>query len=145
MFRMQRLATPLSQRRCAGRDSSTEKRDWRPYRASAVTVTMPCWCQDYPEVRLSPMACGAGRARCAICASVEALGERIESVRKVNAPVPDSNGKVIHKHTARPLCINANTCRIQTFANQQRQKSAAEDEGLMDRSAECAAGGFDVI
>ena len=100
---------------------------------------------DLREVRLSPGACKPVRARCNFRKMRLAEGERIESVLQVNPQMSNSNGKDIQKRGALLLCKAANTSRIQSFADQQRHKIAAADDGLMDRGAECAAGGLDVI
>lgn len=129
----------------APRNSSTDLQQFDP--AGMSTPTAP-WVRFSPirrEVRLIPMACISRRGCCGFYVPVEARGERIESVGEVNPHVSNSNRKDTHKDNTPPLFNCANTCRIRSFADQQRQKSAAADDGLMDRGAERAAGGIDVI
>lgn len=145
MSKASSFGSSFLQRLGAAHNSSTELRGWHHERTSAVTASLPDFSPDRREVRLVPMACARRLAECGFYVPVEGWGERIESVHAVNPQVLDSNRKDIQKRTAAPLFNDANTCRIQTFADQQRQKSVAADDGLMDRSAECAAGGIDVI
>ena len=127
------------------RDSSTDLRPVGSIGLSALAAPSRHFSPIRREVRLIPMAC-IGRPRaCGFYVPVEAHGERIESVGEVNPQLSNSNRKDTHKDNIPPLFNRANTCRIRSFADQQRQMSAAADDGLMDRGAECAAGGIDVI
>jgi hypothetical protein len=127
------------------RNSSTDLQQLGRVRASTLTELCGHISPNRREVRLIPMACIRHPRACGFYVPVEARGERIESVGEVNPQLSNSNRKDTHKDNTPPLFNRANTCRIRSFADQQRQKSAAADDGLMDRGAECAAGGIDVI
>lgn len=97
------------------------------------------------EVCLSPKTCDAALRAPQFGLPVDESGERKESVICRASQPTNSNRKERFISEFRPLLIKANTSGIGLFADQQRQQSAAADEVVMDRGAECAAGGCDAI
>ena len=97
------------------------------------------------EVRLLPKAWRAEPSRGRFSLPVEALGERKESVFGAVSLLEIPNRKERLKSSFPPLLIPANSSEIGIFADQQQHQNAAADEMVMDRGAECIAGGCDVI
>lgn len=97
------------------------------------------------EVCLLTKACRDAAARSKYFQPVDAFGERKESVICGVSLAEIPNRKERLNSAFAPLLIHTNTSGIGLFADQQRQQSVAADEVVMDRGAECTAGGCDVI
>ena len=128
-----------------GADSSTESGRFAPETALKQSAR-PCHgVRVSGEVCLSPKAWRRGRGRRPFCWPVDAFGERKESVLGCVSRLEIPNRKERFISGFAPLLIDANTSEIGPFADQQRQQNAAADEMVMDRGAECIAGGCDAI
>lgn len=97
------------------------------------------------EVCLLPKAWRNPHSHSRFYRPVEALGERKESVLSAASLLEIPNRKERFNSDVPPLLIPANTSEIGTFADQQQHQNAAADEVVMDRGAECTAGGCDAI
>lgn len=100
---------------------------------------------DSVENCLSPESCCDPLADELDLASATANAERIESVLKVNPLAQNSyqNEKRIGAFVG--LLKAANTSEIHVFTDRQHSKIAAAGNVVMDRGAECAAGGYDAV
>ena len=76
---------------------------------------------------------------------VPAMRERNESDSWLRVSNENSNRKDRRKGGARPLLIGSNAPRIRLFADSVRHRSDTADGQVMDRGAECAAGGNDAV
>lgn len=73
------------------------------------------------------------------------LRERKESKFSGVTPSSESNRKDKLKTSNRLLFKPANTSEMRRFADWPRQRNEAADEQVMDRGAECVAGGYDAV
>lgn len=97
------------------------------------------------EHRLLPMTCQTGLGRDTAARPVDGSKERKEAADQGAAAPTFSKRKERFVSGFVPLLINPNTSGIGQFADQQRRQIVAADEVVMDRSAERAARGCDVI
>lgn len=125
--------------------SSTEKRKPSDQRYAAQAASDAPLILKSAEHPLLTMAYKSGQDRMRFWQPVDGVGERTESVSRVNTQVTQSNRKDNRKAGVQPLLNATNSSRMLTFADQQHFNKAAADDGLMDRGAESAAGGLDVI
>lgn len=117
--------------------SSTGKRNFASPKRTRLQVRDTA----IEELRLAPMTWDAGRIRQVGAGAVDEAGERTESVCEVN-PIPSLSDQKETGNTQNALLlIEANTSGMAPFADQSRRKIAQADGKVMDRGAECAAGG----
>ena len=126
-------------------NSSTESHDSDLFRRLKSNAKQRNKVRVSGEVCLRTKAWHGREAQREIYAPVEAFGERKESAicALSQAEIPNRKERL---NSAIPLLLNpANTSEIGLFADQRRQQNAAADEVVMDRGAECTAGGCDAI
>jgi len=97
------------------------------------------------EVCLSPTVCKTRRDCRGVPRPVDGFGERNGAVDKERHNGANSNRKERLISAFEVLLIAPNTSGIALFEDQQRHQSAAVLGLVMDRSAGCAAGGYDVV
>jgi len=126
-------------------NSSTSRREFTtPFR---VGKTLSCRHKIgvSGEVCLSPMTCKTRVDSRNVSRPVDAFGERKGAAENVSSPFANSNRKERLNSASEVLFIGPNNSAIALFEDQQRQQSGAAFELVMDRSAECIAGGCDAV
>lgn len=126
-------------------NSSTGQLEILPFTRARKTFGRRFKMRVSEEVCLSPMTCETGSDSRHVSRPVDGLGERKEANSEARFIRCKSNRKERFESAFEALLIRPNTSGIGTFEVQQRQQSAAAFELVMDRSAECAAGGCDAV
>ena len=126
-------------------DSSTESRDFDTLQGFKPRTNLCNETRLSGEVCLQTKVWRKRHADGADCQPVDAFRERKESMIFEASLAEIPNRKERMNSSFPPLLIDANTSEIRLFADQQRQQNAAADEVVMDRGAECTAGGCDAI
>jgi len=124
---------------------STDLVDIQAYRRVENTLRSARARPVSQEVCLSAVTCETRLDRRTVSRPVDGFGERNESVEKQRSAFAKPNRKERFNSALGALLIGPNTSGIALFEDQQRHQSAAALGLVMDRSAERAAGGYDVI
>jgi len=126
-------------------NSSTSCPEFAAFTRARKTLLRRCKIGVSPEVCLSPTGCRT-RSDCrTVSRPVDGFGERNESVEKQRSAFAKPNRKERFNSALGALLITPNTSGIALFEDQQRHQSAAVFGLVMDRSAKCTAGGYDVV
>ena len=124
---------------------STEKPIWRTLWSRFGQSFGGRQSPDREEDSLLPRAWLGSTSPMPSSMEVRARAERKESERYDGASDVNSNRKETRNPAFLPLLNRPNTSRIRPFTDRLRQQNAATGEVVMDRGAERAAGGCDVI
>jgi len=125
--------------------SSTENREARPVSRQYGPIGGGAIRSNSADEAVVAMGFGrATKPRCRTSSRVR-MTERNESVRMKCSPLRNPNGKDKLKARLGLLLKEPNASRMKVFADGMCQQSAPAAEQVMDRGAECAAGGCDVI